>query len=273
MKYEGQSILIKRYRKFFGRDLMSINPVRFSDKLYLRMILSHRSKYRIFTRLADKYLVRDFVKEKIGEKHLVKQLWHGKNPRCIPFDDLPQEYIIKTNHGWGTNIVVRGKAEKGEIINRLKDWLLKNYYWDSREYQYYNIKPRIMIEELLDDGKPDGPLDYRFWCFDGKPIVINIDNHGHTLGSYYDTDWNKLQLSSREKFTVMNVEKPENFNEMLIIASLLSANFDFVRVDLYNQHGEIYFGELTFTPGAGLFRFKPDAWDIELGERWNFRVY
>ena len=206
---------------------------------------------------------------KVGEQHLVKLLWHGEDPSAIPFDTLPAEYVIKTNHGSAQIIVVKGKADRADIISRLSVWLKSNYYWSCREYQYYHIKPRVMIEEYLRNQDGSGPLDYRFWCFNGIPEVIQVDNHAHDINPFYDTKWNQLDLHYREGASRPAIAKPMNFEQMISIASQLSAGFDFVRIDLYNIDGKIYFGEFTLTPTAGELKLRPESWDLKLGEKWK----
>jgi hypothetical protein len=137
-----------------------------------------------------------------------------------------------------------------------------------REYQYYKIKPRILIEELLNDGIESGPLDYRFWCFHGQPEVVQVDNNVHDINPFYDLSWNKLSLHYRSE-GAGEIPRPTQLEEMILIASKLSDGFDFVRVDLYNIHGRIIFGELTLAPVAGSFSFKPQDWDVILGEKWH----
>ena len=126
---------------------------------------------------------------------------------------------------------------------------------------YFNIKPRVMVEELIDDGHADGPLDYRIWCFDGKPEAIQMDNKPHTLSAFYNTDWKPLYATYRVKERRRDIERPSNLNEMLSVAANLSTGFDFVRIDLYSVNGKTYFGEFTFAPTAGCNKFDPPHWD------------
>ena len=139
------------------------------------------------------------------------------------------------------------------------------------EYHYFSISPRILVEEFIEDGELDGPLDYRFWCFDGVPELIQVDNHAHSRMSSYDTSWNKLDLHYRKYPEIRDIQKPKNFDQMLTVAAKLSRDFDFVRVDLYNSHGQIFFGEFTFTPFGGRFPLKPESWDLRLGQKWRIR--
>jgi hypothetical protein len=190
------------------------------------------------------------------------------NPSQIPFETLPTECIIKTNHGCGGHIVHDPDADREAVISRLSQSLQENYFWSMREYQYYDIRPRVMIEELLDDDHEHGPLDYRFWCFHGQPEVIQVDNNTHSINPFYDLTWKKLPLHYRCNGTG-EIRQPKNFDEMLSIASRLANDFDFVRVDLYNIHGQTIFGEMTFAPVAGSLKFEPESWDLILGEKWH----
>jgi hypothetical protein len=266
---EGEQILKVAYKRLYGKDLDFDNPKTFSEKLFHRMISINRNGNALFTRLADKYAVRDYVKGKVGEQYLVKLIWHGQDPRDIPFAKLPEKCVIKTNHGSGGHFIINGAFDKSKIIEHFSDALKDNYYWDAREFHYYQIIPRILVEEFVEDGQPLGPLDYRFWCFNGVPEVIQVDNHAHSINPFYDSEWNKLDLCYRTDFTDTDIAKPDNLNEMLSVASKLAEGIDFVRVDLYNVNGRIFVGELTFTPVAGGFKFKPESWDVILGQKWR----
>jgi hypothetical protein len=265
---DGERFLLQQYFNKTGKQLNLTDPQSFSEKLYCRMISLNREKHPRITRYADKYAVRVYVAQKIGDQHLVKLLWHGTNPHAIPFDTLPSEYVIKPNHGSGQVIVVKGRAAHADIIEEASEWLKTNYYWGSREHQYFHIQPKLMIEEYLRSQNEGELFDFRFWCFSGNPEVIQVDNHAHDINPFFDRQWNLLDLHYREGASRPAVAKPKNFEQMLSVASQLSAGFDFVRVDLYNVDGRIYFGELTFTP-AGSLKFQPTIWDRKLGEKWK----
>jgi hypothetical protein len=266
---EGERHLLEKYTRVHGKQLNMTNPQTFTEKLFCRMISWNRGLNPIFTQLADKYTARAYVSNKVGEQHLVKLLWHGTDPRAIPFDTLPAEYVIKTNHGSRSNIIVKGNPDRIDIISRLSNWLNSNYYWSDREYQYYHIKPRVMIEEYLRNQDGSGPLDYKFWCFKGTPEVIQVGNPTHDISPFFDTQWNQLDLHYRVGASRPAIAKPINFEQMISIASLLSAGFGFVRIDLYNLDGKIYFGEFTFTHAAGNYKLRPEGWDLKLGEKWE----
>ena len=265
---EGERLLLQQYVKGTGKQLNMESPETFSEKLYCRMISWNRGHAPIFTQLADKYTAREHVAKKIGQEHLVKLLWHGTDPDAIPFDALPDDHVIKTNHGSALVIVVKEKADRKEIIEKLRAWLKSNYYWAGREHQYYGIKPRIMIEEFLSNEDGSSPLDYRIWCFEGVPELIQVDNRAHDINPFFDTKWNHLDLHYRPGAPRPAVPKPSNLDEMLAIASKLSSGFGFIRVDLYSVRGAIYFGEYTFTP-AGSLTISPKHWDVTLGRKWS----
>mgnify|MGYP001426978178 FL=1 len=269
---EGQRILLERFERTQGRSLDTTTPQSFSEKLYCRMISLNQRPNSHFTRVSDKFAARAYAAGKIGEQHLVKLLWHGEDQSTIPFDTLPAEYVIKPNHGSAQVIVVKGPPDREEIAKKLAIWLKRNYYWAAREGQYYDIKPRIMIEEYLRSQDGSGPLDYRFWCFGGVPEVIQVDNHAHDINPFFDTQWNLLDLYYRDQAARPFVTKPKNFEHMLDLATRLSAGFDFVRVDLYNIDGNIYFGEFTLTPTSGQLKLCPEIWDMKLGKKWEMRA-
>jgi hypothetical protein len=232
------------------------------------MISLNKKNNPIFTQLADKYTAREYAIGKIGEQYLTKLIWHGTDPYSIPFDTLPAEYVIKTNHASGQVIVVKGNVDRSDIVSKLSAWLKINYYWQCREYQYYHIKPRIMIEERIKNQDGSGLLDYSYWCFNGVPEVIQVRNRGLKISTFYDTNWNKLDLYYKESALRPDLAKPNNLEQMLMLASQLSDGLDFVRIDLYNVDGKIYFGEFTFTPAEGSMKIQPESWDLKLGEKW-----
>lgn len=266
-KQDGEREIIERYRRLHKRELELANPKTFSEKMYHRMVEVNRNGNPLFTRLADKLLVRDYIAERVGARFLTPLLWSGANPKKIPFDRLPAKCIAKTNHGSGKNIILRPN-NRADVIEQLSAWLKENYYWVAREGHYYDIKPQILIEGLIDDE----PRDYRLWCFGGTVEMIQVSNHTHTLNSYYDRGWNRLAITFRDTGDGPDIDRPSNFDEMVHVASSLSHGIDFVRVDLYSVHGKTYAGEMTFMPTAGMFRLKPECWEMFFGEKWKGAV-
>ena len=266
---DGERILLDRYIRVYGKVPNLNSPKSFSEKLLCRMLSLNRNPSLNY--VADKFAARTYAARRVGEQHLVKLLWHGHDPGKIPFESLPEEYVIKTNHAYNQVIVVKDNPNRTDIINKISVWLKVNYYWSNREGQYYHIEPRIMIEEYLKNQDGSGPLDYKFWCFNGKPEVVHVDNFARSINPFFDMQWNLLDLHYREGASRPAIGRPKHFEEMLFVVSQLSANFDFVRVDLYNIDGQIYFGECTLTPTAGESIFRPAKWDLILGEKWQMR--
>jgi hypothetical protein len=271
---EGEAFLLRRYARIHGKPLNLTNPQTFTEKLFWRMVTWNRGDMPPrFRQLADKYAVRAHVANTVGEEYLVKLLWQGDDPRAIPFDQLPTEYVIKSSHAGGQVIIVRGEADREAIIRQVSGWLASNYYWQAREYQYYGIKPRVMIEDCLGDRDGELPLDYKFYCFNGRPEQILVANHTRDIRSVFDTSWNPIEVTNKNSRVPRPwVPKPANLGEMLALAAKLSVGFGFVRLDFYNVKGRVYCGEFTFTPLGGIIKFDPEVWDLKLGEKWDLSL-
>jgi len=266
---DGEYVLRKRFEQIHGHKLATNNSKTFSEKLYRRMIEFHHGPTPLYTRLVDKLAVRDYVAEQVGAEHLIPLLWSGDDPRKIPFDQLPEQSIAKTTHGSGGNIILRKPHDQPGVIRLLDKWLSENFYWRLREAHYYDVKPRIVVEELISDGFADGPRDYRFWCFNGKIAAIQVDNNNHSICPFYTPAWELTGCTYRKREQSTPAPRPRSLEQMVDIAERLSNPFDFVRIDLYNAHGRIYFGEFTFTPSGGQNKFDPPEWDARFGELWR----
>lgn len=269
---EGETILRQRYLRVHGKPFNMVNPQTFTEKLYWRMLTWNRAVPPIFVQLADKLSAREYVASKLGEQYLPRLLWHGEDPISIPFDALPIEYVVKTNHASRQVIVAKEPVDYDAVIKTCTKWVNTNFYWISREGQYLHIQPKVMIEECLRGRDGNLPFDYKMWCFNGVPELIQVINYARDSHSFYDTAWKALDLSSSEGKLRPDRSRPDHLQEMVSLAARLSVGFGFVRVDLYNVDGRIYFGELTFTPTAGTMKLKPESWDLELGKKWEMRL-
>ncbi len=269
-RYEGPRKIRSDYRRFFGKELAE-QPTTLTEKIAHRMIDLHRRDNPAFTRLADKIEVNDFVKERVGERYLLDIIWQGTDPGAIPFDSLPDKCMAKTNHEFGFNHALIRPFDRELAIRQLREWLRRNYYFVGREAQYLKIKRRILIQPFIEEEDGARPLDYRLWCFDGKPEFIQADDQAHSINPFFDTDWNRLPFSYRDYDFAGVIARPSRLDEMLEVAAALSQGFDFVRVDLFNVRDRVIFGEMTFTPVVGKMRFMPEHWDRELGEKWRFQ--
>lgn len=254
-----------RFRQMMGREPDLVNPKRFTDKL--EWLKAYDSTF-LKTYCADKILVRDYVKEKLGKDISIPLLGTYDKFDNIDFSKLPKDYVMKTNHGSHTNIIVRnGQINKVNAKRQFNEWLSKDWSWWGYEMHYVPIKRKILIEKYMDNG-PEGLIDYKFWCFNGEPkfFTINGDN-GHGGINHYDFNGNLLPYSRKELPADKNKKwnMPNNLAEMKEYAAKLSEDFKFVRVDFYEINGKVYFGELTFIPGAAYIKYTDDKVDFELG--------
>jgi len=270
-----------RYHKRFGTLLNLRNPQTLNEKINWLKIYDRSPTHTI---CADKYAVRDFVREKIGSEYLIPLYYQTTNPReIIPKNIQRFPCIIKTNHDSGGGIFVHEPDEINwrKIQDELTERMEKNYYEGSREWQYKNIKPRIIVEKLLLDGSGKVPMDYKIHCFNGKPEIIQIDldrfsNHKRNL---YDIEWNLLPFTwsmwENDKPLWSNgkkVRKPKNLELLIELAKILSSDFIFARIDFYEMGQRIYFGEITFHPGSGFEKIHPEKWALTLGQRLNLNT-
>ncbi len=256
------------------RSFLSLrNPKRFTEKLQWIKVYGN---LELYTQYADKYELRGYVKSVIGEHYLIPLLGVWEKFDEIPFKALPKKFVIKATHGSGYNFICLDKAalNRREIKAVVNKWTNENYYNHSRETQYKLCKPRIICEKYIED--PSGNLkDYKFFCFNGEPVIVQLDSDrftGHRT-NLMDLNWNKLPVNYTYPNLTDEAPKPMNFDKMLEISRKLSKPFPFVRVDLYSVKDRIYFGELTFTPGSGLYRFTPNSYDYWLGEYLDLTKY
>src|SRR4029077_3587877 len=268
------SIRVTRdFHAVFGRYPNVFFPKTFNEKVQARKIFDRR---RQLSTWADKYKVREYVRTKIGDA-ILPALYHvTADPFEIPFQKLPSQYVVKATHGSGWIQIVRDDTtiDKQDLISRCLGWLSLNYFALTREWLYRDIPPRIVIEEFLDDGTGRPPKDYKFFVFGGKVKIIQVDLNRfiHHTRNFYDLDCKRLDFRLIYENFDAPVVRPGNLERMIDYAQILSDNVDFVRVDLYDIGGKIYFGELTNTPENGLGRFDPPSWDEVFGAFWKMRI-
>lgn len=223
-----------------------------------------------YTRMVDKHDAKDYVKERIGEKYIIPTIAVWDSFDEIDFTSLPSQFVLKTTHDSGGVAIVKDKSTMNvaKIRQKIERSLSHNYFYDSREYPYRDVKPRIIAEKYMVDESGTELKDYKIFCFNGKPKVIQVDydrfvEHKRNM---YDVNWKRLPFTLKYP-TDWNreFEMPENLGMMLELASELSAGIPHLRVDLYNINGDIYFGELTFFHGSGHEKFTPEEWNVTLG--------
>lgn len=260
------------HHKCIGRYPDLVRPVTFNEKILQRNL---RPDPR-FIGLTDKLLVREHIAAKIGAKHLIPLIATPDVFTREVFDALPSAFVMKANHGSSFVEVVRNKSETSfeKLQHRAEQWLAIDFYSIARERHYRAIKPRIFFEHLLLDSRGQIPADFKVHCFGGQPgppvayILVISDRFGSaTHGDVYDVHWNHLDIAiGYYKRSAEPAPRPTNLEAVLDVAMALCADFDYVRVDLYAPDNQVYFGELTFTPGAGVLPFTPDRIDYEWGK-------
>lgn len=275
LKILPDKVYIKiKYKKILGTKLNLSNPQRFTEKIQWLKLNDRRN---IYTICADKYLVRDYVKEKIGSKYLIPLVLVTDNPSDITENNIPDyPVIVKTNHDSGGSFVILNKKEVDFIKLRkyLHNKMRRNHYYLYREWEYKNIKPKIIVEKLLRDDSGNIILnDYKIHCFNGKPLFVQtiFDRGIETKEDWFDINWNQLEVyyfSPIKKYP----KKPPLLDELLRVAQKLSEEFPYVRVDLYIAEGHVYFGELTFRPAGGFMKFIPNSFDFELGKHLSLKL-
>ena len=250
-----------------GYTLNLEHPKTYNEKLQWIKINDRNPKYVMLT---DKYKVRKYIKDTIGEDYLVPLIGMYKKPEEIPWDNLPNRFVLKCNHASGTNIICKDKSalSVNKVTKQLEAWLKRNAYWGAREWCYKNIEPCIICEEFIETEDGNTPDDYKFMCFNGVPRIIQVhhDRFGNHTLTYYTPEWKKLDLKRIDaKQSDETVDKPEQLDEMINIAKHLSSEMYFARIDLYCTKGKIYFGEITLYPTGGFSTFTTYDDDLKLG--------
>ncbi len=263
----------RMFRRQFGREIDLKHPKTFNEKILYLKLYQEKEEY---TQLADKVQVREFVRQR-GLESILNEVY-GVYDRVeeIELNSLPDSFIVQATHGSGWNIICENKARldwRAEC-EKLRRWLKQNFYWRYREGVYKHVKPRIIISRYLrcQDGQP--PEDYKFFCFHGEPVYVQVDSHRYTdhRRDFFDIQWNHLPLCLNYPNSEQVLEKPDTLDAMLDICRILSQGFPFLRVDLYSIDGRLIFGELTLYPGAGFTRFRPERFDYIFGQQLHLEA-
>lgn len=256
-----------------GYALNILEPKTFNEKIHYR---KKNGNFSVMALYADKYVVRDYVKEKIGDEYLIPLIGVYDSLSPTDFKTLPKKFVIKTNHGSGNKhiSIVEDKdmLDIHETCKKFNTAIKESFGLATGEYFYTKIKKKILIEEYLDMGLKT-PDDYKFHCFNGKngiKIYIQLDRgrFGDHKRNIYNENWELLNFHFDGVEQIGLINKPENLSQMLFLAKRLASDFDYIRVDLYNINGKIYFGELTQTHNNGMAK-KPLDLDCEWGDYWE----
>jgi len=271
-KLTGYKKEINRFYEIQGYKPNLKNPRSFSEKLLWKKFYDRNPLLPV---TGDKYQVRKYLEKKLGvekARELTVPLLHvTDNPNTIPFDELPESYIIKASHGSGWNLIVDGdKKTRDEIVDMCWKWLKTPYGFYKHEWAYQINKRKILIEPLLKDQEGKIPKDFKLYVFHGKCKMVHVDfdRFSGRSRSLFDEDWNFIPVTYQFKQGPV-IEKPYNFSEMVALAEKLGQDFDYVRVDLYSIGNNIFIGELTHYPGSAMEIFNPQSFDFELGQNWK----
>ncbi len=269
-------VYLKRYYyKRMGRKLNLKNPETYTEKLQWLKLHDRNPAY---TMMVDKYAVKQYVSQIIGEKYIIPTLgvWDSFNE--IDFNSLPEEFVLKCTHDSGGIVICadKSKFDRETAKKKLNESLKNNYYWGKREWPYKDVRPRIIAEKYMGNGNGEGLEDYKFFCMNGTPRFLylskGLHNHETAKISYVTLDWKKAEFHRMDYLEYEELPpKPENLEDMILLAKKLSKGIPFVRVDFYNIGGKVFFGELTFTPGGGFTKWEPENWDKKLGEYIDLR--
>lgn len=274
--FSDQFYIKKEFNKTFNYNLNLSEPKTLNEKLQWYKL---NFKHPLIVQCADKYAVRSYVSKTIGDDYLIPLLFHTDNPKEIIPENLPDSpFIIKANHTAGTNHIIRDKknADWKRIQIDCKWWLKTDYSFSQKEWQYSEMKPRIVIEKLLSDEKGNIPSDYKLHFFNGnfEFLQIDIGRFSSHKRLYFDKNWNLLPFTWRkDKFGYaewdkkVKIEKPKHLELMIQAGAKLAQPFPYVRTDFYYNNDQIYFGELTFHHGGGYEHFTPNEWDLHFGKK------
>lgn len=246
------------------------NPKTFNEKLQWLKLHDRKPEY---TKMVDKIEAKEYVASIIGEEYIIPTIGVYNSVDEIDFDTLPKQFVLKCSHDSGGIVICRdkNKLDKKAAIEKLRKGLKQNFYWQNREWPYKNVKPRIIAEIYMEDESGCQLKDYKFFCFDGKPLFLFVaTDRGkkdvETKFDFFDMEWNHLPFTNGHPNSNILPKKPQNFEKMKQLAAMLAKGKTEVRVDLYNVDGRIYFGELTFTHWSGLVPFEPCEWDLKFGQ-------
>ena len=258
------------YGAMIGRKLNLDNPKTFNEKLQWLKLYNRKPEY---SKLVDKYDVKFYISKLIGEEYVIPTLGIYDSFDDIDFDALPNQFVLKCTHDSGSTVICRDKAtfDFGKARTKLTRKFKSNLFWHGREWPYKDVKPRIIAEQYMESDGDKDLTDYKFYCFNGEPkflyISHGLSDHSTAHISYVSLDWKK-QPFKRNDFADFDElpPKPVNFDKMVELCGILSANIPFLRVDFYEINGCVYFSELTFFPGSGFTAFEPQEWDEKIGE-------
>lgn len=261
-----------RYFEHFGKNPNWKKPTTFNEKLQWLKVNYRKDE---FTKMVDKYAVREYIAEKIGKEYLIDLVggpWESVEE--IDFDALPNQFVLKCTHDSGSVFICKDKKDFdiAEVKKKISKALKFNMYWYGREWPYKNVKPRIIAEKYMVDESGTELKDYKVFNFGGEPkfIQVNFGRFSDSKKNYYNTNWEYMPIKNHFPTDKnADIKKPEKLDEILKLSSILSRELPFLRTDFYSINDKIYFGELTFFPASGFVPFEPECWDRKFGDMIN----
>ena len=271
MRFLPPKLYTHIHYEYYNKEKLNLkNPITFNAKIAWYKVF-YRPK--ILNQLVDKYAVRDYVRQKIGAQYLNTIYGVYERVEDIDFDVLPNSFVIKATHASGYNLIVKDKSKLdfGSSKKLFRKWLKRNqYYRMGQEWAYKNVKPRLIIEQLLTDKNQKSLIDYKFYCFNGvaKFIDIHMDRESQHKQGCFDLNFKPLPFDKSHKYDkiTQQIKKPSRYKEMIKCAEALAENIPFVRVDFYNVNDQIIFGEMTFYPSDGRKGFHPPTYNKIVGD-------
>lgn len=258
-----------RYKSIFNKKLNLENPKSYNEKLQWLKLYDRKP---IYTTMVDKYKVKKYVSDIIGEEYIIPTLGIYNKFDDINFDELPNQFVIKCTHDSGGLVIIKDKKKLNiqEVRKKINKCLKKNFYYSGREWPYKNVKPRIIIEKYMVDDVEKELRDYKFFCFNGNVKFFKVDFNRFIEhhANYYDVNLNIMPFGELDYLPdyKKKIDLSSNIYRMIELAEKMSQNIPFVRIDFYNVNGKIYFGEITFYPASGFGKFEPEQWDTKIGE-------
>lgn len=262
--------LEKTFETVMGYPLNLDNPQTFNEKIQWLKLYDRKPEY---TMMVDKYKVRDYIAEQLGEEYLIPLLGVWDDPDEIDFETLPNQFVLKCNHNSGLGMCIckdKSKIDVKKVKRELRKGLEQDYYLTGREWPYKDVPRKIICEKYMADHSQEELKDYKVHNFNGVPKAILVCSERFSdIGlheDFYDVDWKKLDLKRPEYPTSEKTGKsPKELEKMLSFSEKLSKDYPFMRTDFYIVNGKLYFGEITLYPASGLSQFEPEKWDDTFG--------
>lgn len=269
-KLSDKNALKLKYYATIGKRLNLDDPQTFNEKIQWLKLYDQNPMY---TTYVDKYAVKAFVKERIGEEYIIPTIGVWDNPADIDFASLPSQFVLKVTHDSGGLVICKDKSmlDWEAVCLKLNKSLARDYYMLHREWPYKNVPRRIIAETYMEDEKSKELPDYKFFCFHGEPKMMFIATgrqniNDETRFDFFDMSFNHLAIKNGHPNADTTPAKPQNFDLMIQLAKKLSQGIPHVRVDFYEMNGQVYFGEMTFSHWSGFVPFEPESWDYTLGQ-------